>query len=306
MNYAYGSMLGAAVGDAAGAPLEFYSGCITKDIAENMLYMPGGGCFQVGNGQITDDSELMLLLGAALTAFETDPEEGMPLNLIKAYYKQWIYTNPFDCGNTCRNAFLMDRLDMDSKSNGALMRATPIAVFAHKQTVKEIAQYAIDDANLSHPNPVCLDANAAYCVAIAHLINNPGDSEGAIKSAKSVVNGEVFSWLDKVTDLKFTEYPYQCTRQIGYVKWGLTLAFYHLKRKTSYTDAITEVLLQGGDTDTNAAICGGLIGALHGASSIPDYMKNPVENYTYEIHGGHKRPKILSASNIYSIVKKLY
>lgn len=50
----------------------------------------------------------------------------------------------------------------------------------------------------------------------------------------------------------------------------------HLRLQSSYEEAISDILLKGGDTDTNAAIVGGLIGALHGASAIPEYMKAPV------------------------------
>jgi len=38
-------------------------------------------------------------------------------------------------------------------------------------------------------------------------------------------------------------------------------AFYYLKNNYAYTAAIEDILLRGGDTDTNAAIVGGLLGA---------------------------------------------
>ena len=50
----------------------------------------------------------------------------------------------------------------------------------------------------------------------------------------------------------------------------------HLRLQSSYTEAISGTVLMGGDTDTNAAIVGGMIGALHGAGGIPDSMKMPV------------------------------
>ena len=37
---------------------------------------------------------------------------------------------------------------------------------------------------LTHPNPTCLAANAAYCITLAHLIQHPGDADGAIQAAR--------------------------------------------------------------------------------------------------------------------------
>ena len=47
----------------------------------------------------------------------------------------------------------------------------------------------------------------------------------------------------------------------------------HLRLQSSRTGAVSSILLMGGDTDTNAAIVGGMVGALQGADSIPDSMK---------------------------------
>jgi ADP-ribosyl-[dinitrogen reductase] hydrolase len=43
-----------------------------------------------------------------------------------------------------------------------------------------------------------------------------------------------------------------------------------LKNKYSYEKGITDMLLEGGDTDTNACIVGGLLGAAHGVKSIKE------------------------------------
>jgi ADP-ribosyl-[dinitrogen reductase] hydrolase len=48
---------------------------------------------------------------------------------------------------------------------------------------------------------------------------------------------------------------------IGFLKIAFVWAFYYLKNETTYSEALKEILLQGGDTDTNAAIVGGLLGA---------------------------------------------
>jgi ADP-ribosyl-[dinitrogen reductase] hydrolase len=72
-----------------------------------------------------------------------------------------------------------------SKANGALMRVAPVAIWAHRQGDSTIAACAASDAMLSHPNTACQDASAAYCIALAHLIQHPGDSAGAVERAEA-------------------------------------------------------------------------------------------------------------------------
>ncbi len=67
-----------------------------------------------------------------------------------------------------------------------------------------------------------------------------------------------------------------------------------------YEEAIEQTLLRSGDTDTNAAIVGGLMGAYWGASAIPEYMSRPVLGYKYDpaIAKGNPRPEYLEGSRI--------
>lgn len=57
------------------------------------------------------------------------------------------------------------------------------------------------------------------------------------------------------------------------------LAFAALRRRMPYEEAIRWTLGKQGDTDTNAAIVGAMIGALHGASHIPEAMREPVMRF---------------------------
>jgi ADP-ribosyl-[dinitrogen reductase] hydrolase len=57
--------------------------------------------------------------------------------------------------------------------------------------------------------------------------------------------------------------------QIGWLKIAFCYSFHYLWKKTPYEKALKDILFKGGDTDTNAAIVGGLIGAIDGFDSIP-------------------------------------
>jgi ADP-ribosyl-[dinitrogen reductase] hydrolase len=320
-----GAIMGALVGDAAGSVLEFFHGRITTDIVLNAMSMPGGGVLNVAPGQITDDGELTLALGSVL--FQHCTESEYPMNKVATSYSDWYKSGPFDVGMTCGKAFgsivLAERestvenpgvymcahalkYNSSSEANGALMRATPIAVFYHNLPYERISEYARLDARLSHPNIVCQDVNALYCIAIAYLINNPGDNTGAYELVKKWegICPIVVSWLDVVEKLEDLD-EMNCKINIGHVKHAFTLAMYFLKKGTTYEDAIRTTLMKGGDSDTNSCICGGLISAHYGIDGIPEYMKkkvlefDPVNHDPYTTLCGYNRPEIYRSSNIF-------
>jgi ADP-ribosylglycohydrolase len=97
-------MIGALVGDAAGATLEGVRKVVTEDMVDRaLLTMPGGGWLQVGPGQITDDGELTLTLWNCLK--HHDPSDDFPFDNILQGYAAWYDSCPFDIGQTCSQAF---------------------------------------------------------------------------------------------------------------------------------------------------------------------------------------------------------
>jgi ADP-ribosyl-[dinitrogen reductase] hydrolase len=71
------------------------------------------------------------------------------------------------------------------------------------------------------------------------------------------VNTELHSWFEEIDN----GIEIDCKRQIGYLKIAFSWAFIYLKRGESYENAMRHILEMDGDTDTNAAIVGGLLGA---------------------------------------------
>ena len=290
---ALGAVLGALVGDAAGAVLEFFGRAIESADVEHALAMPGGGTWSVAPGQITDDGELTMSL---LNALAESP--GRTRNAA-AHYVRWVESDPFDIGATTRAAMgcLRDPAArsralelgvevvmaeaaqarcMGSKANGSLMRATPLGVWGTGRDDAALIAAAQDDARLSHPNPACVDAAVVYVLAIASLIRAPGDVARARARAGAWAHEsaceEVRGWLEEAD--AGTRVPY--SPQDGFVRIAFTHAFRHLAAGTSYVDALRETLAGGGDTDTNACIVGGLLGARWGASAVPEAMRAAV------------------------------
>lgn len=112
---ATGCLLGLAVGDAAGAVLEFQRHIDASNVDEAMS-MPGGGVWRVGPGQFTDDTELALSLAYGLSGH--CPREGFPRTSVAQQYYSWLNSEPFDVGLTCRASF-QEGPDADSQQVGA-------------------------------------------------------------------------------------------------------------------------------------------------------------------------------------------
>lgn len=293
------TLLGGWCGDAAGATLEFFRGDINIDRALKAMKMPGGGNLNVAPGQPTDDSELELALLSALSIH--NPYYGFPAHDVGREYIAWYESDPFDIGQTCSRAFGFARdanemranaakYNMASEANGALMRAAAIAVWAKDMPLSVVRHYAEEDAKLSHPNQQCLDVNGQYCMAIVHLLNNPGDINGAAALMEH-------PWLES--------FDINAKMNIGHVKHAFQMAYLMLKHGVNYENAILETLMSGGDTDTNAKIVGSIIAAT--GSDIPKYMKDPVLSFNCvewdnkKTLMGYKRPEKYSVKRWFNI-----
>ena len=299
---ARGALLGALAGDAAGATLEFIGRVPTAAEVEAAMRMVGGGVWRTAPGQITDDGELTLALARALCG-----QPGYDAGRVARHYRAWCLSRPFDIGNATYNALgtgdpddpqlatLMRRnamrLNAESKANGSLMRASALGVWSAGVAPGAAIEAARHDARLTHPHPTCQWAGVAYVLAIRQLLLCPGDATGALAAAASGLTaddaGEVRAWLD---DARAARWP-AFHPQAGFVRIAFTCAFAHLARVSTYAEALAATLAGGGDTDTNACIVGGLIGALQGEQAIPAVMRSAV--LTCDTTRGQPRPEWL-------------
>src|SRR5215831_8754523 len=157
LDAAYGCLIGACIGDAAGATLEFLGRKPTPADVDRALTLSGGGVFHLAPGQMTDDGELTLCLARALSA-----STSFSIERIAQSYARWIESRPFDIGNTTRSSlgcFLdhewkgicdtdgyapamsraASRACMDSKANGSLMRSSPLGIWGYKLPPADLA-----------------------------------------------------------------------------------------------------------------------------------------------------------------------
>lgn len=328
--HAYGAIMGAFVGDALGAYLEFST--VNEQTVKEAMKMPGGGVWKLAPGQITDDSELALCLARGLVGETKQNDDESIWDAVAHSYGDWFKSHPFDIGNTCRNAFGLGnsvsakkmtahsmKVNIESGANGAMMRATPIPISAWCKSDQDIALMAYSDAQLSHPNPQVQIACAAYSIAIAALIRTKGDKQDAIARAQTYLDNiyhanlihpnqqlvkesrlEVLSWFQ--TALNNDDPHGNCRKSMGWVKWAFTESFRHLQLETPYVDAIAQTLAKGGDTDTNAAIVGGMIGAFHGIGAIDEEYQSTV----LKCKPHHGRPHWLYSKQVPELCQRLF
>lgn len=311
---ARGAFLGALAGDAAGSTLEFIRRLPSADEVSTAMRMVGGGVWRTAPGQCMGQCDGQFAVIGHLAGYpDYDPGR------VARRYREWHLSSPFDVGHATFNALgagdpdepglaaaMMSRAqrhNADSKANGSLMRASVLGVWSARVTTADAIAAARQDARLTHPNPACQWAGVAYVVAIRHLVLHPGDASGAIAAAREALPqeeaGEVLGWLRDAGEGRLPA----CHPMAGFIRIGFTYAFHHLDRQTAYADAIFQTLSGGGDTDTNACIVGGLVGALHGADSIPEVMRNAV--LCCDTALGRPRPQWLQTARLESLMKGL-
>jgi len=261
---AQGCLLGQIAGDSLGSLVEFRS---AREIASSWPDGPrllhDGGVWRTLAGQPTDDSEMALALARALLS-----PGGSRADAWLRAYRAWGASSPFDIGGTI-GAALRGQADPVSQANGSLMRASPLGIFAWQLTPDAAAGLARQDASLTHPNPVCGDATAAFVVAIAHAVARGDGPRPAYEAALGWARAAAEPSVTRVLEAAVEEAPVCDARQVGWVLIALQNAFHELLHAESLEQAVVRTVRRGGDTDTNAAITGALLGAVHGRRAIP-------------------------------------
>ena len=316
LDRALGCMLGLVIGDSLGSRVEFQSEATiraahpvgVRDLADSSVW-------KTLAGQPTDDSELALALGRSLVrAGGYDPEAAA------AAYARWYRSGPFDIGQTTALAFgaaaaaEADRAgaaranaDRDSQSNGSLMRIAPVGVWAGD--ADEAARVADADSALSHPHPVCRAACAAFAAAISAGVAG-ADRGGMVAAALGVADAAGPDAAPVGVALRRAaggEGVADFQHRMGWVLIGLQNAFVHLAGGAGVEAALIETVGRGGDSDTNAAIAGALLGAADGRGSLPVRWVLPVLTCRADagLHAARPRPDEYWADDLLDLTEAL-
>lgn len=257
----YSGIMGLVVGDALGVPFEFRQRDTFK--AEGMT---GYGTHNQPPGTWSDDSSM------TLATMESIAHQGeiFPQDIMWNFLN-WLITGAFtpygevfDAGNTTIRAikcfqngvyapYCGGTSEMDN-GNGALMRILPLAFIPH--SIKDIRTVA----GLTHAHNTSKTACEIYVFVAVNLL--AGMDKG---NAVSFALGDNVHWpvpFDRLYNLY--ELSREEIRSTGYVVDTLEAALWCLLKTDSYRECVLTAVNLGGDTDTIAAVAGGLAGILYG------------------------------------------
>ena len=288
LHRAKGCFLGQLAGDALGSLVEFQSPEeIHRNYPKGVRDLANGGTWDTLAGQPTDDSEMALLLARMLVERGTY----VPSAALEAY-TFWLDSAPFDCGMTI-SASLQGRPNHQSQANGAMMRISPLGIFGASYSLEQVAEWAKQDAALTHPHAICQQANALFTMAIAHAIKTGPDPQTLYQcictwAGAMEVEPALLGTIQKAAEAPPPDYVHQQ----GWVLTAFQNALWQLLHAFEFEEGIVDTITRGGDTDTNAAICGALLGAVYGLDAVPAQWKERVLSCRPQAgQSGVKRPR---------------
>lgn len=278
-------VLGHAVGDALGVPVEC---CTREELEANPVTdMIGFGSHPVPAGCWSDDTSMSLCALDSLAKGKVDYNEIMQNFARWATSADFTATGEmFDIGRTCLKA-IRRYLNSDSKDaamsgldgelyngNGSLMRIHPFALMAfYNDEIRAEWECVIENASaLTHAHERSKLGCKIYTLILFHLLEEASvDSVmKALKAAKVMFaeNTEKYHYQRLLTD-GFSKLSRDEIKSSGYVVDTLEAAIWCLLTTNDYKTCVLKAVNLGGDTDTVAAVAGGLAGALYGYETIP-------------------------------------
>lgn len=278
-------MIGHAVGDALGVPVEFCKREQRKK--QPVTDMMGYGTYPVPAGAWSDDTSMSIAALDSLADGCLD-FDGIMDNFIK-WLSQDEYTptgKTFDVGHTCLCAIRNRMKNQDlpavqcgqggeyANGNGSLMRIHPFVLYAYTKCMKydDWSDLIRSASALTHAHERSRLGCMIYTFVLFHLLADPNKSViwTALRRAEAHLCDEPeFCHYIRLFAPDFAALPEDEIKSSGYVVDTLEAAVWCLLTTDSYRDCVLKAVNLGGDTDTVAAVAGGLAGALYGYEGIP-------------------------------------
>lgn len=280
MQRAAGAVVGSAVGDALGAPFEFGpAGAFSARFPPSAPggEMCGGGGWEPG--EATDDTQMAVHLGESLLE-----RGGLDLPDVFARFQRWAGAEPKDIGlqteDVLTNGEPWDAAaaahfaaNRRAAGNGALMRATTSAVYFAPRGRQATMDAARGISALTHGDPAAWEGTAIFHDLVRAALEGD-DPLDALPSTLAHVRPEHRDRYTVVLDPGW--HPDRATEFNGAVWPCLGSAVWAVRTTASYEDAVRAAVDLGGDTDTVAAVTGGLAGAVHGLDAVPARWTAPL------------------------------
>ena len=288
-------MIGHAVADALGVPVEF---CTRESLeADPVTGMRGYGSYQVPAGAWSDDTSMSIAALDVIADGELRYHEIMQ-NFVK-WCNEGAFTptgKMFDIGGTCRRAiqnFVWGASPLAcglsgnyENGNGSLMRIHPFVLMTYFRSIlRDVWEIVIENASsLTHAHERSVLACKIYARILFALLENPSKESAisALSEAKSRYSqSPEYGTYAKLFSDDFSSTPVNEIKSSGYVVDTLEAAVWCLLTTDSYESCVLKAVNLGSDTDTVGAVAGGLAGALYGYESIPKQWRKTLIKRKY-------------------------
>lgn len=322
-----GSLLGGAIGDALGAPVEFWdlaridSHCGDSGVRE---YLPETVSGTTRYGLITDDTQMTLFTVEGLIRAGVRRARGVGLSIAVLHHaydrwldtqllaapdgsrdgwlisQNWLYSRRAP-GGTCLSALQEHRggnrtatsfgesARNDSKGCGGLMRSAPFGLLPPGSWGS--AQWQFDAAALAagftHGHPTGQVASGALAVLIGAIMK--GDAlQDAVTVTLELLRGrqhheETAAAIEQALAMSTRSPSAAAVESLGggwVAEEALAIAIYAAlayPQSAAVLDALARSVTHSGDSDSTGAICGNILGALHGEAALPSELALAVE-----------------------------
>jgi ADP-ribosyl-[dinitrogen reductase] hydrolase len=202
---------------------------------------------------------------------------------VVARHLAWFRTEPPEVGSLTRRVLqrVSEGIDAEdaaeaiwrirgpevSAGNGSVMYCAPLGV-AYASRASLLPRIAPRLSALTHFDGRCRTATLALTLAVAGVVRGDAPilaARDAVAAALPLEGGEELEFLiDAAGDTRPVDGPDQ-----GFCLYAAALGLQVLIRGGTFQEELLRVVGLGGDTDTNAAVAGALLGAVAGASSLP-------------------------------------
>lgn len=287
---ARGTLLASACGDALGVPYEF-----AKPPQEPAMI--GGGLGPYAPGEWSDDTQMAACIAQALATGASLLKEPT-IDTIAENFLHWLREGASDVGTQTRWVLNMGESGPGSASrrlkdaatsfsagtdraagNGALMRTAPVGL-SFLDSANATAQSAVSVARLTHNDPLVDESVILWSEAIRNAVLT---GKPRLRPGLDLLRPESRDyWTHAIDDAEMGRLnPHQNGFTVGALQcsWNAVYSVRHLTGEEAVSRGLKNAVRLGADTDTIAAIAGGLLGAAWGASAVPKQWREAVHGW---------------------------
>lgn len=274
---ARGALLGLVAGNQLGVPTEHLG------TAEAIRKAFPNGVADLApppkNSPYDDDAAMTLLLGESLVE-----RQGFDAVDVGSRWVKWMKVDGRGIGVTTRRALtLIDRgkepfeagrlvyeeNPRRSAGNGSVMRCVPVALRFHDDADRLI-RVSTQQSAITHADERCTWGAAAVNLAVRELLHgNIYFIDEVLHRIGDRAPRVLRDAIHRVPREAESDLPIARAGETGYVVHCVEIAFWYATHDRSLEDGLMYLAQAGGDTDTNAAVAGALLGARYGETALP-------------------------------------